>query len=66
MCYGQLGLTAEAKAAVEQILEIDPTYGARAVEDLKMRKLHPDYIPLVVDGLAKAGLAIPGYWRDDS
>ena len=66
MCYGQLGLTAEAKAAVEQILEIDPTYGARAVEDLKMRNLHPDYIPLVVDGLAKAGLAIPGYSRDDS
>ncbi|WP_119302022.1 tetratricopeptide repeat protein [Dongia deserti] len=66
MCYGQLGRAEEAKAAVAQILAIDPTYGARALDDLRMRNVHEDYIPLILDGLAKAGMVIPGYPRDAS
>lgn len=54
--YAQLGRIREAEAAVARILAIDPTYGDRAVDDLKMRNLYPDYIPLFVDGLTKAGL----------
>ncbi len=66
ICYAQLGRMREAEAEVDQILAIDSTYGARATEDLKMRNLHPDYIPLVAEGLAKAGLTVPGYSRDGS
>lgn len=66
ICYGQLGLSEEAKDAVAQILAIDPTYGTRVVKDLRMRNLHEEYIPLVVEGLAKAGMVIAGYSRDDS
>jgi adenylate cyclase len=56
--YGQLGRTDEAKAAVARILEIDPAYGEKAAADLAMRSLHPDYIPLMLDGLRKAGLPV--------
>ena len=64
ICYAQLGRTQEAKSEVTQILAIDPTYGDRAIENLTVRNLHPDYIPLVAEGLAKAGLVIAGYSND--
>jgi hypothetical protein len=51
---------------VAQILAIDPTYGDRAIDDLKMRNLLPDYIPLIVDGLTKAGLVIATNPKDGS
>jgi adenylate cyclase len=66
ICYAQLGRTQEAKAEVAQILAIDPTYGDRAIDDLKMRNLLPDYIPLIVDGLTKAGLVIATNPKDGS
>jgi adenylate cyclase len=66
ICYAQLGRTQEAEAEVAQILAIDPTYGDRAIDDLKMRNLLPDYIPLIVDGLTKAGFVIATNPKDGS
>jgi len=58
IAYGQLGREREARAAVKQILEIDPAYADHAIQDLQKRNLYPDLVRLIVDGLRKAGLAI--------
>lgn len=55
----QLGMTEEAMRAVDRILEISPTYGEIVVKDLEKRNIHPLLISSIVDGLRKAGLAIP-------
>jgi hypothetical protein len=60
MAAAQLGLTDEAEAAVRRILAINPEYADQVVGDLEKRNIHPDLIPLVVDGLRKAGLPISG------
>lgn len=52
----QLGLTAEAAAAVQEILRVDPDYGDHVVADLTARNVHQEIIAAVVDGLRKAGL----------
>jgi adenylate cyclase len=52
----RVGVTAEADAAIQSILRIDPAYGDRVVEDLKARNLHPDIIAAMVDGLRLARL----------
>jgi TolB-like protein len=59
MAAAQLGLTREAEVAVGRILMIDPAYGEHVVEDLEKRNIHPDLIPVVVEGLHKAGLPVP-------
>lgn len=59
MASAQLGLMREAEAAVSQILTIDPVYGEHVVEDLAKRNIHPDLIPIVVEGLRKAGVPMP-------
>ena len=51
-----LGRTAEAAAAVDAILAIDPRYGERVVEDLQARHLEPGLLQAVTDGLRLAGL----------
>jgi adenylate cyclase len=66
ICYAQLGRKQEAEAEVAQILSIDPTYGDRVIDDLKMRNLRADYIPMVVEGLKKAGLAVKNDPQDKS
>jgi tetratricopeptide (TPR) repeat protein len=52
----QLGLAAEAGAAVRAILRIDPAYGDHVVADLAGRNVHPEIIAAMVEGLRKAGL----------
>lgn len=52
----RLGRAAEAAAAVDAILAIDPRYGERVVEDLRARHLDPGLLVAVVEGLRLAGL----------
>ncbi|PWS35203.1 hypothetical protein DFH01_23145 [Falsiroseomonas bella] len=52
----QLGLAAEASAAVQAILRIDPAYGDHALADLRSRNVHPEIIAAMVEGLRLAGL----------
>ena len=56
MTYAQLGETAEARAAVSQILAFDPNYGGHAAEDFRKRNADPSIVRAIVDGLTKAGL----------
>ena len=59
LVYGQLGRTAEARTAVENLLRLFPGYGAREWEELGKWFLAPDMLEHLVDGLRKAGLSIP-------
>ncbi|WP_137180718.1 hypothetical protein [Roseomonas sp. AR75] len=52
----ELGLAAEAEAAVQAILRIDPAYGDHAKADLMARNAHPDIVAAMIEGLRKAGL----------
>ena len=52
----ELGHRQEAAEAVRRILNIDPQYGDRVVQDLECRNLHEVLIAQVVAGLRKAGL----------
>lgn len=51
-----LGAVDETRAAVDEILRIDPLYGSRVASDLALRNVHPDLIKVIVEGLASAGL----------
>lgn len=67
MAHAALGQVTAADRDVDQILKIDPAYGARVIADLHKRNVHPDLIRLIVDGLRKAGLAVNGsLTRQDS
>jgi tetratricopeptide (TPR) repeat protein len=57
MVYAQLGDREKAKAAVSQILALDPKYGERVVADFQKRNADPSVVKAIVGGLAKAGLA---------
>ena len=54
----ELGLHDEAEEAVAAIRALDPDYGAHVVADLEGRHVAPEVVPLIVAGLAKAGLAV--------
>ena len=56
MTYAQLGDIQNAKAAVAQIVAIDPKYGERVTADFRKRNAHPSIIRAIEDGLKKAGL----------
>jgi adenylate cyclase len=56
MTYAQLGDREKAKAAVAQILELDPKYGERVAADFRKRNADPSVVRAIVDGLDKAGL----------
>lgn len=56
----ELGRAAEAKAAIAAIRALDPDYGAHVETDLAQRHVAPQLIALVVSGLRKAGLPVPG------
>jgi TolB-like protein len=58
MTYAQLGDSQKAKAAVSQILALDPKYGERVAADFRKRNADPSIVRAIVDGLAKAGLAV--------
>jgi len=45
---------------------IDPTYGDRAIDDLRMRNVLPDYIPLIANRLTKVELAVANETQDGS
>lgn len=57
--YAQLGRSEEAAAAIKLLLKADPGYGERVVADLQARNVAPEIIRALVEGLRKAGLAIP-------
>lgn len=59
MIHGQTGNKAEAAGEVQAILRIDPTFEANAVTELERRNITPDTIARILDGLRKAGLAVP-------
>ena len=54
----RLGRRAEAAAALEAILALDPDYGEHALTDLESRSVAPELIRAVVDGLVEAGLRV--------
>jgi hypothetical protein len=56
MTYAQLDDRERARAAVTQILLLDPKYGEHVVADFRERNAHPSVVQAIVDGLAKAGL----------
>jgi hypothetical protein len=56
MTYAQLGNREKARAAVSQVLAIDPKYGEHVVADFRKRNADPSVVQAIVDGLAKAGL----------
>jgi adenylate cyclase len=56
MTYAQLGDAEKARAAVAEIVAIDPDYGAHVAEDFRKRNADPVLVRAIVDGLAKAGL----------
>lgn len=59
MIHGQTGNRAEAAKAVSEILRLDPNFPIKAISEFERRNIHPDIIVRIVDGLRKAGLAIP-------
>lgn len=59
MIYGQTGRKADAAQEVQEILRIDPNFGEHAIFEFERRNINPTTITSIVDGLRKAGLAIP-------
>ena len=57
--YGQLGRLDEARAAAATLLELNPTFGEKAREELRKFFHAADHIEHPIDGLRKAGLDIP-------
>lgn len=56
MAYAQLEDSENAKAAVSEILKIDPNYGEHVAGDFRKRNTDPSIVRAIVDGLTKAGL----------
>jgi TolB-like protein len=56
--HGQLGHTANAEAAVAELLKIDPNYGEHIAGDLARRGVSPNIIRAIIAGLEKAGLRV--------
>jgi tetratricopeptide (TPR) repeat protein len=57
--YGQLGDKTNGKAALDNVLAIEPSYGDRVAEDLSKRGVSPSIVQKIVEGLVKAGLKVP-------
>jgi adenylate cyclase len=57
----ELGLEAEAEAAVGRIRSLDPGYGTRVAADLESRHVAPALVTHLVASLAKAGLDMPAH-----
>ena len=63
MIYGQLGQEEQARAAVEQILQLDPDFEEHAWYEMQLRNLPQPMAEHMVQGLRKAGLRIPAQPR---
>jgi len=59
IAYAQLGRKKQAAEEIDLLLQSNPGYGDRVVTDLQARNVAPEIIREVVDGLRKAGLAVP-------
>ena len=59
MCYGQLGHDQEAGAACDELSAMVPDFAEHAWAHLAAWNFQDDYLQRVVDGLRKAGLAVP-------
>lgn len=59
MIHGQTGNRGEAAKAISEILRLDPNFPIKAISEFERRNIHPNTIVRIVDGLRKAGLAIP-------
>ncbi len=59
MIYGEMGETANAKAAAEELLKLQPDFALNARADLRKWGYRPALAELCIDGLKKAGIAIP-------
>ncbi|CAO3420843.1 tetratricopeptide repeat protein [Azospirillum argentinense] len=59
MIHGQTGNRTEAAKEVSEILRLDPNFPIKVIAEFERRNIHPDIIVRIVDGLRKAGLAIP-------
>ena len=59
IAHARLGNAADAAAAVDRVLAIDPAYGDLVRADMTRRNLRPELIDAIVDGLRLAGLAVP-------
>ena len=59
MVHGQLNHEAEARAAVDQLLEVYPAFPGDAREVFRKRNFSEDLVEHCIDGLRKAGLDIP-------
>ncbi|MCW2241542.1 tetratricopeptide repeat protein [Azospirillum canadense] len=58
MIHGQTGNKADAAQEVDNILRIDPEFGAKAMSELARRNIAPGTIASIVEGLQKAGLPV--------
>jgi TolB-like protein len=58
--HGQLGNRAEAEAAVARLNALNPDFADRAREEFEMWFASESLIESLVEGLRKAGLAVPG------
>ncbi|MGC1953125.1 MAG: tetratricopeptide repeat protein, partial [Gammaproteobacteria bacterium] len=63
MNYGQLGQEEQARAAAEQILQLDPDFEENAWYEIQLRNLPQPMAEHMVQGLRKAGLRIPAQPR---
>jgi adenylate cyclase len=59
MIYGQLGQAEQARAAVRQILQLDPDFEENAWYELQLRNFPEQMAEHMAEGLRKAGLHIP-------
>jgi hypothetical protein len=59
MIHGQLGNSPRAVAAMAQVDRLRPTFRANVREEMRRWGYRPDLIEISIDGLRKAGLAIP-------
>ena len=59
MIYGQLGREEQARAAVRQILQLDPNFEANAWYEVQLRNIPEHMAKQMIEGLRKAGLHIP-------
>ena len=66
MIYGQLGQEEQARAAAEQVLQLDPDFEGNAWYELQLHNLPQHMAEHMIEGLRKAGLRIPAQPRGKS
>jgi hypothetical protein len=59
MIYGQLGDAPRAKAALDQVRRLKPSFLSDPLSDMRHWGLAPDILAASIEGLKKAGLTVP-------